>query len=117
MLRTEENALLHWLVVIPYYFFGTLVLAGVFTLTSRVLRLAVSGEKLATLAVFGSIFTLAVLLGTGIVGIHDLTFVPLVGLGVASFLIAGIDAMVAPARPLASERNPGRRDVGEPQVF
>jgi hypothetical protein len=108
--------LLHWLVVIPYYFLGALALSGLFAVTSRLLRLPVTIERVNAAAVFVSMATLAALLGSGIVGIDDLTIVPLVVLGLASFVLAGVDSVLMNGRPLLLEGG-GRRSAGDPQTF
>ncbi|MGH7896846.1 MAG: hypothetical protein ACREQQ_02775 [Candidatus Binatia bacterium] len=108
--------MLHWLILIPYYFVGALVLCGLLAVVSRLLRLPVTMERIVAVSVFGSIGALAVLLGSGVVRIDDLGIVPILVLGVASFVLAGVDAVLVPARPLTSEGS-ARHHSGDPQVF
>jgi hypothetical protein len=108
--------MLHWMILIPYYFFGALVLASLLAVASRLWRVVVSMERLAAVATGGSIATLAILLGSGAVAIEDLTLLPLLVLGFTSFVLAGVDAMLAPSRPLASEGEADGRRTAAPQI-
>ena len=94
---------MHWFVVIPYFFLGAIFLAATLAVASRLLRARPSMDNLAAAAVIGSAGALTALLGAGVIAIDDLTARPLLALGVASFIVAGIDELLAPHRPLASE--------------
>ena len=107
--------MLHWLIVVPYYFFGAFVLAGLLSVVSRLLRLEVTMDRIATVAVLGSIVGLAALLASPIVRLDDLDLVPLLGLFLASFVLAGLDAALQSSRPLADERAT-RHGTHQPQI-
>ena len=101
---------MHWFVVIPYYFLGAIFLAALLAVASRLLRVRAALDDLAPVASLGSIGALAILLGAGVVAIDDLTIPPLLILGVGSFILAGIDELLTPHHPLASEE--ASRDRG-----
>lgn len=109
--------MLHSLIVIPFYFLGALTLAALLTVATRVFGLGLRIERIAGIAVFTSIAALTVLLSTGIVRLADLRIVPLVALGLGSFVLAALDARLAPGRPLGGEGTAHRRGTGDPQVF
>lgn len=108
--------MLHWLIVIPYYFLGAILLAGLLAVACRLLRVAASMDRLAAVATIGSIAALTLLIATGAVGIGELTLLPLLVLGLISFVVAGLDALLAPGRPLASERDEEGRPTAAPQI-
>jgi hypothetical protein len=108
---------LHWLVVIPVYFFGAISWYALLDSAARLVRADVGPERLAGAAVLASIASVVVVLASGLVGLDDLRLLPLLGLGLASFALAGADAALARAMPLASDEEPGRRRATDPQVL
>ena len=94
---------MHWFIVIPYYFLGAIFLAALLAVASRLLHARAALDGLAAVASLGSIGALTVLLGSGVIAIDDLTMLPVLALGVGSFILAGIDQLLASHRPLASE--------------
>ena len=94
---------MHWFIVIPYYFLGAIFLAALLAVASRLLRARTPLDDLAAVASLGSIVALTALLGSGVIAIEDLTMLPVLALGVGSFILAGIDQLLAPHHPLASE--------------
>jgi hypothetical protein len=91
---------LHWLILVPYYFFGAITLLGVLLLVARLLRLKLSINAIVTAAIVGTLVALAVPLLAGWVSIQALTGLGVALLLLASFLFAAIDAMLSKQLPL-----------------
>lgn len=92
---------MHWLMVIPFYFFGALLTFLLLALGSRILRLKVGANPLATAAVVVSIGGLITLLGlVDVIDMAHLTGRQLLVLGGATFVLAALDTLLAPALPL-----------------
>ena len=91
---------LHWLILIPYYFFGAMAVLTLLCVLTRVTRIKASINTLVAIAIASSAFDLAVLLGTGILQIGDLTGVPMLLLGLASFVLATLDFILQKSLPL-----------------
>ena len=108
---------LHWLILVPVYFFGALSLYSLIDAGARLARSDVPPERVALSAVLASIVTLLVLFLSGLVTIGQVTFVPVLALGLLSFALAGIDVMLVRALPLASDEDRGRRHASDPQVL
>ena len=93
------------------------MLGALFSVGARSFRLRVSMDQIAMASALGSVLGLAGLLGSGVVRIADLTLVPLLGLFICSFVIAGIDQMLSRGRPLADEGTAPKYGTTEPRVF
>jgi hypothetical protein len=91
---------MHWLILIPYYFFGALTVLAFLMLACRLLRLGVGMGTIAATAVGVVIASLVIVLAFDVVDIHDFTFLPMLGLFALSLLFAGVDAMLATSLPL-----------------
>ena len=105
-----------WLVVVPYYIFGSLVLGALFSVVARSFRLRVSMDRIAVASALGCVLGLAGVLASGLARIDDLKALPLLGLLVCSFVLAGIDEMLSRGRPLADEGAP-KYGTTEPRVY
>jgi hypothetical protein len=91
---------MHWLILIPYYFFGALTVLAFLMLSCRVLRLKAGMGTIAAVAVGVVIASLFFLLTFGVFAIHDFTFLPMLGLFALSLVLAGLDALLASSLPL-----------------
>ncbi|MCX8072754.1 MAG: hypothetical protein N3C12_09920 [Candidatus Binatia bacterium] len=92
--------MLHYLILIPYYFFGALALTTFFLVFCRVLGLRVPIAYLVGAGVVGTVVGLVVALATYHISIDHFGFLPLIALLAASFVFAGIDALLQRWRPL-----------------
>jgi hypothetical protein len=90
----------HWLVVVPFYFFAALTAFLALTLLGRVLRLKSGASSLATLAVLLAILALAVPLTANWIDVADLSGRRLLALGAASFVLAALDTVLQSVLPL-----------------
>ena len=91
---------LHWLILIPYYFFGALAALAVLILLCRLLRLTVSIATLVGTAIGLAVAGTAIPLACGWVDRDGLTGGPLLALAALSLVVAGVDAAVAKLLPL-----------------
>lgn len=94
---------MHWLVVIPYYFFSAVLCFLVLALAARILRLRVGANLLATAAVLLAVVAVAVSLTAGWVDLADLTLWRLLSLAAVSFVAAALDALLRPILPLPAD--------------
>jgi len=106
---------LHWLILIPFYFFGSITLLLSFILAARVSRLRVSVDPLVPGACALAVALIVVPLLAGWVTLDAYGGRVLVVLIVASFTLAGLDALLQPLVPLPldeelRESEPGSRD-------
>ncbi|MGH7856446.1 MAG: hypothetical protein ACREQY_03880 [Candidatus Binatia bacterium] len=108
---------LHWLVLFPVYFFGAMSLFAIFDLSVRVLRVDVEAHALAGRAIAVSLIGLVALFLLDVVSIGTFTLLPVLGLALLSFLLAGIDAILIRVLPLPSDTSGERRRTSDPQVF
>ena len=90
---------LHWLIVVPLYFFTTLTLVLLFILVARVLRLRVSVDPLVTGASALTIGLIVAPLVAGWVTLDAYTGRVMLVLIVASFAVAGLDTLLRQALP------------------
>jgi hypothetical protein len=91
---------LHWLIVIPFYIFGSITLLLSFILATRLLRLRVSVDPLVPGACGLAIGLIAVPLAAGWVTLDAYAGRVLVVLIVTSFALAGLDTLLRPLAPL-----------------
>ncbi len=90
----------HWLIVIPFYFFGALTLLSGSVLVARLVRLHVPINALVIGSIIVSILALAVPLSLDWFNLDALTGRRAAVLLVASFIFAGIDAVLKDQFPL-----------------
>jgi len=95
----------HWLVVIPFYFFGALATFLVLALASRVLRLRVGANGLAIAAVILGVGVVAVPLAADWIDLAHLGGRRLLVLGVATFVLAALDTALQSLLPLPADRD------------
>lgn len=91
---------LHWLILIPYYFFGAMAVLTLLCVLTRVTRIKTSINTLVGIAIASSAFDLVFLLGTGMLQIDDFTGAPMAALGVVSFVLATVDFILQKSLPL-----------------
>jgi hypothetical protein len=91
---------LHWLIVIPLYFFGSITLLLSFILAARLLRLRVSVDPLVPGASALAIGLIVVPLVAGWTTLDAYGGRVLVMLIAASFVLAGLDALLQSLLPL-----------------
>ena len=91
---------LHWLILIPFYFVGSITLLLSFILAARLLRLRVSVDPLVPAACALAIGLTLVPLVAGRVTLDAYGGRVLVVLIVASFALAGLDTLLRPLVPL-----------------
>jgi hypothetical protein len=91
---------LHWLIVIPLYFFASLALLLSFILVARLLRLRVSVEPLTAGASALAFALIVAPLVAGWVTLDAYTGRILLVLIVASFAAVGVDTLLQPLLPL-----------------
>jgi hypothetical protein len=91
---------LHWLIVIPLFFFAALTLSLSFILVARLMRLHVSFDPLITGASALAIGLIAAPLVAGWLSLDAYMGRVLPVLIVASFAVAGLDALLRSLLPL-----------------
>ena len=91
---------LHSLIIIPYYFVGTLTALPFLVLVTRLLRLRLSINSLVAAAIVASLAGLVVPLVAGWFSVAALTGRPLAVLLGLSFLFAAADFTLAKRLPL-----------------
>lgn len=96
---------MHWLVVIPFYFFAAILTCLALTLASRVLRLKVGANGLAITAVLLAVGVVAVPLAADWIDVAHLTGRRLLVLGAATFVLAALDTLLQRLLPLPADRD------------
>lgn len=96
---------MHWLILIPCYFFAAMSLLTLFMLLSRLLRLRLPIDWLVGAAIAVGILATAGPLALDLVDLHQVTGRAVLVLGVASFALAGLDAAMAALLPLPLDRD------------
>lgn len=91
---------LHWLILIPYYFFGAMAVLTLLVVLTRVTRIKASINTLVGIAIATSAFDLIFLLGSGMLQIDDFTGLPMLVIGLTSFVLATIDFLLRKSLPL-----------------
>jgi hypothetical protein len=96
---------LHWLIVIPFYFFTALSLFFALSIGCRIIRAKVGANPLAVAAAVTALLTAILPVAAGWVPLAAYTTLRMVGLGVASFVLAAVDTLLMPslALPLDDE--------------
>ena len=96
--------ILHWFILVPFYFFGTLAVLPLLIVISRLLRLKVSINTLVGLAIALSIAGIVVPLACDWVDLVSFRGRQMLALGVLSMLFAAVDAALLKALPLALDQ-------------
>jgi hypothetical protein len=96
---------LHWLILIPFYFFGALTCLLLFILLTRILRLSISINVIASTAVAIGLGFVIIPLLVGWVELRDYTARRMLILAVASLLLAALDVLLKERVPLSLDRD------------
>ena len=91
---------LHWLILVPYYFFLALAYLGVLMVGTRLLRIKSSINTLVGIAIVVSVVDLVVLFAFDFVEIDDFRFLPLLGIFAVSLVCASLDQLLQRRLPL-----------------
>lgn len=87
---------LHWLIVIPFYFFTALLVFFVLAITCRVLRARVGANPLAITAAVTALVATVVPAALGWLPLEAYTSMRMVALAVGSFVLAVLDMLLMP---------------------
>jgi len=90
----------HALVVVPFYFFGALATFFVLTLISRVLRVKVGANTIATTAVVLGVFAVGIPLMLDWIDLAHLGGRRMLILGCTTFVLAALDTLLQGVLPL-----------------
>jgi hypothetical protein len=90
----------HYLLVIPFYFFTALATFLVLALVSRILRLKVGANVLATTAVILGVGAVAVPLALDWIDLAHLSGRQLLVIGGLTFALAALDTLLEPLLPV-----------------
>ena len=85
---------LHWLIIVPFYFFGALALLSALVVISRLLRLQVSINFLVICSILTTLLALGIPLTFDWIDLEWFTGLRAAALLIASFAFAGIDAVL-----------------------
>ena len=91
---------LHWLIIVPFYFFTALSFLLLIIVVARVLRLKVGVNPLVMTSVTTSIGLVAVPLMLNWADMHDYEGRYMLVIGLASFVLAGLDVILQQWLPL-----------------
>jgi hypothetical protein len=94
----------HYLLVIPLYFFTALATFLVLALVSRILRLKVGANTLATTAVILGIAAVVVPLALDWIDLAHLSGRQLLVIGGLTFVLAALDTLLEPLLPVRFDR-------------
>jgi uncharacterized membrane protein YagU involved in acid resistance len=95
----------HWVVVVPFYFFAALTAFLLLTVVSRLVRLRLGANAVATAAVVLAVAIVALPLALDWIDLEDLSGRRLLALGAASFVLAALDTLLQPLLPLPADRD------------
>lgn len=96
---------MRWLILFPYYFFGAMALMAFFMVLCRLLRIKTDINVVVGTAMSLAVGLLVAALAFGGVQLAMLKVVPLLVLGAASMLLAGVDAALARVLPLPLDKD------------
>ena len=96
---------MHWMVVIPFYFFGAIATFLVLALASRVLRLQVGANGLAIAAVALGVAVVGVPLAADWIDLAHLGGRRLLVLAAATFVLAALNTLLQSWLPLPADRD------------
>jgi hypothetical protein len=91
---------LHWLIVVPFYFFGALALLSGLVVLTRILRLPVGINAIVITSIGVSLLGVALPLWLDWIDLDALTGFRAAGLLIATFVFAGVDAVLKDRLPL-----------------
>lgn len=91
---------LHWLILVPYYFFLALAYLSLLMVGTRLLRIKTSINTLVGIAIAVSVLDLVVLFAFDILEIDHFRFWPLLGIFAVSLVFAAIDHLLHERLPL-----------------
>lgn len=94
---------MHWLILLPYYFFTAIGTSLLLLLLCRLVRARVGSSSLVTAAVILSLIGVAAPLVSGQMGIDDYSTLGFLVLAAASLLLAGLDTLLQPLLPLPAD--------------
>jgi hypothetical protein len=95
---------LHWLILVPFYFFSALSLLLLMMVLARLLRMNIKVNTLVTTAVLVALVGVAVPLVVGWAEIEDYSGRILLLIGVDSFILAAVDTWLESRFPLPLDR-------------
>ncbi len=95
---------LHWFILVPFYFFGSLAILPLLIIIARLLRLKVSINTLVGTAIALSLAGIIVPLACDWIDLVSFRGRGMLALGVLSVLLAAVDAALVNALPLPLER-------------
>ncbi len=100
---------MHWLLLIPYYFFSALACGSLLLILHRLARRSPDLDRLGAISCVAGIVAVALPLLTGWAEIEDYRATPMLLLGLGSFLLAVLDAILRHllALPVDQEFEPG----------
>jgi hypothetical protein len=90
----------HWLIVVPYYFVGTLAVLPMLIVLCRLVRLKVPINALVGAAIVLTLAGIIIPLAAGLVSLTAFTGRPMLILIVLSFVFAAVDAALHERLPL-----------------
>lgn len=96
--------MLHWLILLPYYFVGALATLPLLILTCRVLRLTVSLNSLVGVAIVLTLAVIIIPLACHWVALDAFSGRALLGVVLLSLLLAAIDRLLCDRLPLPLDR-------------
>lgn len=96
--------MLHYLILVPYYFFGAIALTLFIILLCRLVRRNLPISLVVSIGVLGTVAGLFVTLSTYHVSIDHFRFWPLVVIVCVSFALAAVDQTLRRRRPLPLDR-------------
>jgi hypothetical protein len=96
--------IMHWFILVPYYFFGSLAALPCLIVICRLLRLKVPINALVGTAIALSIAGIAIPLACDWVDLTSFRGGPMLVLGVLSMLLAAVDAALVNALPLPLDK-------------
>jgi hypothetical protein len=85
---------LHWLILIPYYFFSALSLFLLFSVVCRVVRASASANPIAITAVVAAVVATAAPLLAGATELADYSWQGMLGLFAVSMVLATVDTLL-----------------------
>jgi hypothetical protein len=91
---------LHWFILVPFYFFGSLAILPLLIIIARLLRLKVSINTLVGTAIALSLAGIIVPLACDWIDLVSFRGRGMLALGVLSMLLAAVDAALMQALPL-----------------
>jgi hypothetical protein len=96
---------LHWLVVVPFYFFSAILTFLLLSLASRIVRLRVGANSLAIASVILAVAVVALPLALDWIDLPHLNGRRLLALGAATFVLAALDTLLQPLLPVPADRD------------